>query len=182
MKPVNINKIVNKRSSFKIKDTTIVTIIIKIDNTYHLNINLNKKGTQFYNFFNRELESIDDQYYLTELFIIHPPFKFHSSDILVNNSLDFFWNKVIESLYDESYSSNIAPNYLPFDREDGIYFKCFKKLTENQKMSENIKNKLSNIIDTRAVDYIIQTRQTAVFTNDLTKAKSLKMALNENRK
>ena len=39
---------------------------------------------------------------------MHPPFKFHSSDILVNNSLDFFWNKVIESLYDESYSSNIA--------------------------------------------------------------------------
>ena len=49
-------------------------------------------------------------------------------------------------------------------------------------MSENIKDKLSNIIDTRAVDYIIQTRQTAVFTNDLTKAKSLKMALNQNRK
>lgn len=62
MKLVDIDKVVNKRSSFVMNDTRVVTIISKIDDNYFLNINLNKKGKSFYNFFNRELEIIDCEF------------------------------------------------------------------------------------------------------------------------
>lgn len=169
---------------FSFNSLKIIAEIIDNDRLCQLVVYLKNDSHKFYNVFFKELELSDNQYIAQTKWIEHPPFKYYSRYLNCLNednqsySLDNFWNKLINGFYDEKNKTSISiKNHELIKSETECKYFFYLKRLNNKNMSNQMKDKILKTYGNNYLAWLNDNKLTCAFTNDISKAKKLKIAI-----
>lgn len=151
---IPIKNVVAKHTKFIMNGIEVKIKVEQIEGDYYFIIGLyNPKSLYKYDNYFTKVGIIEEDYVVIHnLYIEHPPYRFFSSKILVNNSLDEFYLKFSEALKKEKKVIFCPPKNID-EKEEGFYFQCFVNLGEN-KMSERNADKIEKMLGQKVLRFV----------------------------